>query len=67
MALVNNMMISIIAAMGKNRVIGIKNKLPWNLPADMEHFKELTKGKPVIMGMKTFESIGKPLPNRIIF
>ena len=58
------MIISIIAAMGKKRVIGIKNKLPWNLPADMEHFKELTKGKPVIMGMKTFESIGKPLPKR---
>ena len=59
------MIISIIVAMGKNKVIGIKNKLPWNLPADMEHFKELTKGKPIIMGMKTFESIGKPLPNRI--
>ena len=59
------MIISIIAAMGEKRVIGIKNSLPWNLPADMEHFKKLTKGKPVIMGMKTFESIGKALPNRI--
>jgi dihydrofolate reductase len=59
------MIISIIAAMGKNQVIGIKNKLPWNLPADMKHFIEMTKGKPVIMGMKTFESIGKPLPNRV--
>ena len=57
-------MISIIAAMGKNRVIGNKNSLPWKLPADMKHFKELTIGKPVIMGSKTFESIGKPLPNR---
>lgn len=50
--------------MANNRVIGISNKLPWNLPADMGHFKKLTKGKPVIMGQKTFESIGKPLPGR---
>ena len=59
------MIISIIAAMGKNNVIGNKNSLPWKLPADMKHFKELTLGKPVIMGRKTFESIGKPLPKRI--
>ncbi|MCH8329557.1 MAG: type 3 dihydrofolate reductase [Nanoarchaeota archaeon] len=59
------MIISLIAAMGKNNVIGNKGKLPWNLPADMKHFKELTSGKPVIMGRKTFESIGKPLPNRM--
>lgn len=59
------MIISIIVAMGRNRVIGIKNKLPWNLPADMEHFRQLTMGKPVIIGQKTFESIGKPLPGRI--
>ncbi len=58
------MVISIIAAMGNNRVIGIKNKLPWDLPADMEHFQRLTFGKPVIMGQKTFESVGKPLPDR---
>ena len=56
--------ISIIVAIGNNRVIGINNKLPWNLPADMEHFRQLTAGKPVIMGQKTFESIGKPLPDR---
>ncbi len=58
------MIISLIAAMGKNRVIGKNNSLPWNLPADMKHFRELTTNKPVIMGRKTFESIGKPLPNR---
>jgi dihydrofolate reductase len=58
------MIISIIAAMGRNRVIGIKNSLPWKLPADMEHFRQLTMGKPVIIGQKPFESIGKPLPGR---
>ena len=58
------MQISLIAAMGKNRVIGKNNSLPWKLPEDMKRFKELTLGKPVIMGRKTFESIGKPLPNR---
>ena len=58
------MIISIIVAMAKNRVIGNKNALPWRLPADMEHFRQLTVGKPVIMGQKTFESIGKPLPGR---
>ncbi|MBL7142089.1 MAG: dihydrofolate reductase [Candidatus Pacebacteria bacterium] len=57
-------LISIIAAVGNNWVVGIKNKLPWNLPADMKHFRQLTMGKPVIMGQKTFESIGKPLPGR---
>ena len=50
--------------MGRNRVIGIKNTLPWKLPADMVRFRQLTMGKPVIMGQKTFESIGKPLPGR---
>ena len=58
------MIISLIAAMGKNRVIGKNNSIPWKLPADMKRFKELTTGKPVIMGRKTFESIGRPLPNR---
>lgn len=58
------MIISLIAAMGKNRTIGKDNSLPWKLPADMKRFKELTSGKPVIMGRKTFESIGRPLPNR---
>lgn len=58
------MIISLIAAIGRNNVIGKDNSLPWILPEDMKRFKELTFGKPVIMGRKTFESIGKPLPNR---
>ena len=58
------MTISIIAAIGNNGVIGKDNKLPWDLPADMKHFQRLTMGKPIIMGQKTFESIGRPLPGR---
>ncbi|MEK7599196.1 MAG: type 3 dihydrofolate reductase [Patescibacteria group bacterium] len=57
-------MISIITAWAKNKVIGKDNKLPWKLPADLKRFRELTLGKPVIMGRKTFESIGKPLAGR---
>jgi len=58
-------MISIIAAIGKNNEIGKKNKLLWHLPADMKHFREITSCRTVIMGQKTFESIGnRPLPNR---
>lgn len=57
-------MISIIAAIGKNNELGKKNQLLWNLPADMKHFKETTTGHTVIMGQKTYESIGKALPNR---
>lgn len=57
-------MISIIVAIGKNNEIGKANALLWNLPADLKHFKEITSGHPVIMGQKTFESIGFPLPNR---
>ena len=58
------MSIIIIAAMDKNRVIGVNNKLPWHLSEDLKNFKQLTSGNTVIMGRKTFESIGKPLPNR---
>ena len=58
------MIISLIAAMGKNRVIGKDNSLPWKLPADLKRFRQITLGKPVVMGRKTFESLGKPLPNR---
>ncbi len=61
-------MINIIAAVGKNRELGAKNKLLWHIPADMEHFKTKTEGNVVIMGRKTFESLPKkfrPLPNRI--
>jgi len=58
-------MISIIAAIGKNRELGKNNKLLWHIPEDFKKFKQLTSGHIVIMGRKTFESIGKPLPNRI--
>lgn len=58
-------MVSIIVAQSKNRVIGKENKLLWSLPADMKHFRDTTKGGVVIMGRKTYESIGRPLPNRI--
>jgi dihydrofolate reductase len=54
-----------IAAMSLNRVIGAGNKIPWHLPEDFKWFKQLTSGHVVIMGRKTFESLGKPLPNRI--
>ena len=57
-------MISLVAAIGKNRELGLGNKIPWYLPDDFRHFKELTRGHAVIMGRKTFESIGKPLPDR---
>jgi dihydrofolate reductase len=53
-----------IAAMAENRVIGADNDMPWHLPADLKHFKAITMGKPVIMGRKTYESIGKALPGR---
>jgi dihydrofolate reductase len=56
--------ISIIVAMAKNRTIGINNTLPWRCPEDLKHFKSLTMGHHMIMGRKTFDSIGKPLPGR---
>ncbi len=55
---------SIVAAMDSNRVIGLNNQLPWHFPADLAHFKFATMDKPILMGRKTFESIGKPLPGR---
>ncbi|TDO73403.1 dihydrofolate reductase [Halanaerobium saccharolyticum] len=58
------MSLSIIAAMDKNQLIGKQGKMPWNLPADLKYFKNTTIGAPVIMGRKTFESIGFPLPGR---
>ncbi|CZF83467.1 type 3 dihydrofolate reductase [Grimontia marina] len=58
------MKISMIAAMAKERVIGKDNAMPWHLPADFIWFKQNTLGKPVIMGRKTYESIGRPLPGR---
>lgn len=61
------MIVSMIAAMARNNIIGKDNDLPWagQLPADMSFFIKNTKGKPVVMGRKTFDSIGKPLPNRL--
>lgn len=56
--------VSVIAALAKNRVIGIDNRLPWRLPEDLAHFKALTLGHPILMGRKTFESLGRPLPGR---
>lgn len=56
--------LSILVAMAKNRVIGRNNRLPWHLPADLKHFKFLTMGQTIVMGRKTYESIGKPLPGR---
>ena len=53
-----------IAAMSENRVIGNGNKIPWHLPEDFKWFKKMTTGQIIVMGRKTFESIGKPLPNR---
>ncbi|MGL6037930.1 MAG: dihydrofolate reductase, partial [Soonwooa sp.] len=57
-------MVSIVVAMGKNNAIGKDNQLLWHLPEDLKHFKNLTSGHPIIMGRKTYESIGRPLPNR---
>ena len=57
-------MIKIIVAMSKNRVIGDSNTLIWHLPEDLKRFKELTTNNTIVMGRKTYESIGKPLPNR---
>ncbi|WP_312511221.1 dihydrofolate reductase [Chryseobacterium culicis] len=57
-------MTTIVVAMGENNEIGFENQLLWHLPKDLKHFKDITSGHPVIMGRKTYESIGKPLPNR---
>ena len=59
------MKIAMIAAMANNRVIGKDNQMPWHMPADLAHFKRTTLGKPVIMGRKTYESIGRALPGRL--
>lgn len=55
----------LIAALAENRVIGRDNQLPWHLPADLKHFKAMTLGKPIIMGRKTWDSLGRPLPGRL--
>ena len=56
--------VTLIVAVADNGVIGRDNALPWHLPEDLKHFKRITMGKPIVMGRKTFESIGKPLPGR---
>lgn len=58
------MKIALIAAMANNRVIGKDNQMPWHLPEDLRHFKAMTLGKPIVMGRKTFDSIGRALPGR---
>ncbi len=58
------MNIALIAALTENRVLGKHNQLIWHLPKDLKHFKQTTTGHPVVMGRKTYESFGKPLPNR---
>ncbi|MDU0371637.1 dihydrofolate reductase [Hymenobacter endophyticus] len=57
-------MTALVVAVADNGVIGGENRLLWHLPLDLKHFKQLTQGHPIIMGRKTYESIGKPLPNR---
>lgn len=58
------MIVTLIAAMAKNRVIGLNGGIPWDIPADRRRFREITQGHPVLMGRKTYESIGRPLPGR---
>ena len=58
------MNISLVVAMGENRVIGVDQRMPWHLPADLKRFRRITLGKPIVMGRKTHESIGRPLPGR---
>ena len=57
--------LALIAALAQNRVIGRDNQLPWHLPEDLKHFKAKTLGKPIIMGRKTWDSLGRPLPGRL--
>lgn len=57
--------VAMIAAMARNRVIGVDNQLPWYLPEDLKFFKRMTQAKPLVMGRKTFQSIGRPLPGRL--
>ena len=58
------MKIALVAAMANHNVIGLNNQMPWHMPADLAHFKQVTLGKPVIMGRKTYDSIGRLLPGR---
>ncbi len=56
--------ITLVAAMARNRAIGLDGRMPWHLPGELQHFKSVTMGKPIVMGRKTWESIGRPLPGR---
>ncbi|MDG2500796.1 MAG: dihydrofolate reductase [Porticoccaceae bacterium] len=58
------MKLSLIVAVSRNGVIGLNNQLPWHLPEDLKYFKSVTMGKPIVMGRKTYDSIGRPLPGR---
>jgi len=60
----NKIPLALIVAQSLNRVIGVNNTLPWHLPEDLKYFKATTMGKPIIMGRKTYDSIGRPLPGR---
>lgn len=62
--MLNGKRISMVAAMGRNRVIGMGNDIPWKIPGEQRHFRQLTEGQLVVMGRRTYESIGRPLPNR---
>jgi len=64
-AMKKSLPLSLIAAIGENRVIGWNNSMPWHLPADFKYFKDKTLGKPIIMGRNTWDSIGRPLPGRL--
>jgi dihydrofolate reductase len=57
-------LVSLVCALTRQQVIGVNNQLPWHLPADLAHFKAITLGHPIIMGRKTYDSIGRPLPGR---
>jgi dihydrofolate reductase len=59
-----NKTLTLIAAMGKNRAIGLAGRMPWHLPAELQHFKQATMGKTIVMGRKTWQAIGRPLPGR---
>jgi dihydrofolate reductase len=59
-----NKKLTLIAAMGKNRAIGLAGRMPWHLPAELQHFKKATMGKAIVMGRKTWQAIGRPLPGR---
>jgi len=56
--------LTLVAAMGRNRAIGLAGRMPWHLPAELQHFKRVTMGKSIVMGRKTWQAIGRPLPGR---